>query len=495
MASPYTSPDISGYNDNPPPDEGSTTEANRVKWSTIKTKLTDTIKTYAEAIDTAVTSAFTKIIGGGGVGSTAISYQVLSTDQGKLIRVTASGTTVTTPDATDVDDPFIFSVLNQSTGTVTLDGSGSQTINGSATVTLPPNGGATIWTDGTNWFAVGLTGTPVGKELHYGNIINGTITESNGSNAVTFALKTLAGTDPSTDDPVLLCFRNATLGTGNYVYRTVTSALSLTISSGSTLGTASGVAFKLWIELFDDGGTIRMGVINCVAGGATPTSIYPLGRAPRVSSTAEGGAGAADSAQVFYTGTAVTSKPYLILAYAAYESGMATAGSWNASPTTLQLFGQGVPLPGTVLQTAGNATGAVATGTTTVPNDDTIPQITEGTEFMTQAITPVSAANVLSIETQSIFANSAGSNHVIVALFQDATASALLATMELPGGANAPVAMYMSHTMLAATTSSTTFRVRAGPETAATVTLNGLSSARKLGGVMNSYMRVEELSA
>ena len=46
--------------------------------------------------------------------------------------------------------------------------------------------------------------------------------------------KTLHGDDPSAADPVLLVFRNATLGNGNYVYRTVTSALSLTISSGST---------------------------------------------------------------------------------------------------------------------------------------------------------------------------------------------------------------------------------------------------------------------
>ena len=30
MAAPYTSQSISGYNDNPPPDDGSQTEANRV---------------------------------------------------------------------------------------------------------------------------------------------------------------------------------------------------------------------------------------------------------------------------------------------------------------------------------------------------------------------------------------------------------------------------------------------------------------------------------
>ena len=35
--------------------------------------------------------------------------------------------------------------------------------------------------------------------------------------------------------------------------------------------------------------------------------------------------------------------------------------------------------PGTLIQTVSYQTGAVATGTAVIPNDDTIPQITEGT--------------------------------------------------------------------------------------------------------------------
>ena len=50
------------------------------------------------------------------------------------------------------------------------------------------------------------------------------------------------------------------------------------------------------------------------------------------------------------------------------------------------------------LQEISAETGAVATGTTIIPYDDTIPQITEGTEFMTLAITPISATSKLIIE-------------------------------------------------------------------------------------------------
>lgn len=153
MADPYSSVSISGYNTNPPADDGSQTEANRVKWATIKTKLNDPVKTRTDDMDTALIAAFGKI--DGGVTSTAISYTVLSTDQGKLVRASAGGITITTPDATDVDAPFVFGVLNDSTSDITLDGSGSQTVDGDASVTIPAGAGCRVRTDGTNWFTEG----------------------------------------------------------------------------------------------------------------------------------------------------------------------------------------------------------------------------------------------------------------------------------------------------------------------------------------------------
>ena len=155
MGAPYTSVTIADYNTNPPSDDGSQTEANRGKYATVKTKLSDPVRTLAETINSNILAAFGKVIGGGGVTATAISYQVLSTDQGKLVRATASGITVTTPSATDVDDPFVFGFLNNSAGNVTLDGSGAQTINGSASLTIGAGDGVMVFTDGTNWFTTG----------------------------------------------------------------------------------------------------------------------------------------------------------------------------------------------------------------------------------------------------------------------------------------------------------------------------------------------------
>jgi hypothetical protein len=173
-------------------------------------------------------------------------------------------------------------------------------------------------------------------------MVNGTIVESHAASAVTFAIKTLAGTDPSASDPTLFVFPTAT---GGYAVRTVTAALSLVVSSGSSLGATNGVPFKLWLVAFDDAGTVRLGVINCWSG----TRLYPLNDGLVASSTAEGGAGAADNAGTFYTGTAVTAKPYRIIGFAEYQSGLAAAGTWIVTPDAVRLFGPGVRKPGDVV--------------------------------------------------------------------------------------------------------------------------------------------------
>ena len=79
---------------------------------------------------------------------------------------------------------------------------------------------------------------------------------------------------------------------------------------------------------------------------------------------------------------------------------------------------------GAVLQVATFQFGSVATGTGTIPLDDTIPQITEGTEFMTLAITPTSATSKLVIIVY-LQLDKNNSNTLTVALFQDSTANAI----------------------------------------------------------------------
>lgn len=149
---------------------------------------------------------------------------------------------------------------------------------------------------------------------------------------------------------------------------------------------------------------------------------------------------------------------------------------------------------GVVIQEVITQSGAVATGTTIIPTDDTIPQITEGTEFMTRTITPKSATNRLLIEVKLFGAVSAVQD-MIVALFQGATANALAAAAVTPTGNGYMQVVTFTFDMIAGSTSLQTFRVRGGPAGAATITFNGVAGARKFGGVASSSIKITEYRA
>lgn len=322
----------------------------------------------------------------------------------------------------------------------------------------------------------------------HGLVENLSFTASVGSNALTIALKRRDGSDPTAVNPVRVAFRNVTPATGDYSILSVTAATSIVISSGSTLGIANAYG-RIWIVGFNDAGTFRLGVINCVSG----TSIYPLAGWGIASSTAEGGAGAADSAQVIYTGTAVSSKPYTILGYVTYESGL-TPGTYAAVPTRVQIYGPDVPLPGQTIQTQRTQTGAVATGVTALPLDDTIPQSGEGDQYMSQAITPTSAADLLRIDVVATLSHSANTG-LSSAIFQDVTANALAAMRTESRATDNSMNLGFSHCMIAGTSSATTIKFRAGGAAGATTTFNGAAGARQFGGVLASSLTVIEVMA
>lgn len=333
---------------------------------------------------------------------------------------------------------------------------------------------------------LGVVGATLGQ---YAGMINGTISASRSGSAETIAIKTFAGTDPSATDPVYFIFRNATAGTGDYTVLSATAALSVTVSSGSTLGMTNSTPARIWLTVFNDGGTLRLGVVNT----QTSTGIYPLRDQVLASSTAEGGAGAADSAGVIYTGTAVSAKAMRVIGYLEYT--LATVGTWGTAPSVIQLYSAAVALPGSVIQVQRSQSGAVATGTTVTPSDDTIPQNTEGDQYMSVSITPTSAINRLHVSTLAHCANSAGGYTITLALHQDSTANALAAQQIGDDTASRPQSIYLTHHMTAGTTSATTFKVRLGGSGAGTTTFNGSAGARLLGGVLASSISVEEVMA
>jgi len=126
-----------------------------------------------------------------------------------------------------------------------------------------------------------------------------------------------------------LDFRSTTLGSGTITTVTGTPA-NLVISSGSTLGTVSATQSRIVVIAINNAGTLELAAVN-ISGG------NQLDETNLISTTAEGGAGAADSANVIYSTTARTSLAYRVIGY--IESTQATAGTWATAPSTIQ--GQG----------------------------------------------------------------------------------------------------------------------------------------------------------
>ena len=146
-----------------------------------------------------------------------------------------------------------------------------------------------------------------------------------------------------------------------------------------------------------------------------------------------------------------------------------------------------------VLQVRHFQTGAVDNTTTTIPNDDTIPQNNEGGEFMTLSITPKSASNKLLIQVVMCGGANDGARQITSALFQDSTANALATVGHYQVQSTGMVTVTFNHYMTAGTTSATTFKVRGGASIG-NYTLNGYNNTtRTMGGVTASSITITEI--
>lgn len=150
-------------------------------------------------------------------------------------------------------------------------------------------------------------------------------------------------------------------------------------------------------------------------------------------------------------------------------------------------------ITGTVRQVVTATFTAAATGTTQIPADNTIPQNTEGDEYMTLAITPTNASSTLIVRVSTMIGVSTSTRYIACALFRDTTADAVGVTGTFSVATNSTSHMSMEVPVSAASTSATTFKVRVGLNSTGTVTFNGANSARIYGAIPTSTMSITEI--
>lgn len=241
--------------------------------------------------------------------------------------------------------------------------------------------------------------------------LNTTCSTAVGSNALTISLKDKSGSNCSAGSPCKMSFRSSTATSGVYNQRSVTGALSVTLSSGSTLGFTSAVAHDGYVYALDNAGTVELAVAGSriIDEGSLQTT------------TSEGGAGAADSALVLYSTTSRSNVPVRLLCrFVATE---ATAGTWATAPSEVSPWPFAKKVPRSEVTYSGfTGHGAV---------DTKIVRLTTQSVSRGSAITGTSTANngtILTINEDGVYSTygtlgSPNQSVVYVGLSRDAAGS------------------------------------------------------------------------
>lgn len=303
--------------------------------------VTHTFSNGTTADGTQVNTNFTDIINGTSDGTKDFSINALTvagalTANGAVTLGNATGDDITITGSIAADIPikttFVVDVGSSTIGLSSLyfgsDDSAAKTVRviagtvgTSYTLTLPTSGGTNRYVLETNGSGV-TTWVELRKSSR--DLRNVGLANSVAASALTVALKGADGNNPSSTNPVEITFRNATAATGTPVTRTVTAALSVVVSSGSTLGHTSGANHYIYVYAIDNAGTVELAV-----------SSSRIDEGSVQSTTAEGGAGGADSPATLYSTTARTDVAIRLLGR--LKSNQTTAGTWAATATEQSL--------------------------------------------------------------------------------------------------------------------------------------------------------------
>jgi len=144
------------------------------------------------------------------------------------------------------------------------------------------------------------------------------LTASIASSAVSFNLVAADGTDQSTSNISQIAFRNDSASLGTIQIASMTAFASFTLSDGSTLGIGAASTGRVYLYAGVESGAVKL----CMA----RQSLFE--ESALQSTTAEGGAGGADSNTVLYAASTISDIPVRLVGIAEMTAG-AVAGSWE----------------------------------------------------------------------------------------------------------------------------------------------------------------------
>jgi len=418
------------------------------------------------------------------------------------------------------------------------------TVSWSSALALTDGSSSTLWgaLGGTSFFATniakansiaGFLGAQAvtaynlnANALNMAPATNMSLTATVNAGALTVALKNAAGTDPTTTSPVTVIYRDSTVANGGPIFLQTTSALSIVAPVGSTFGVANtttpttSTAFRLYVVMFNNSSTPVLGLWQstgmssfALSGSVNTLQITSRSTIDESTPASSSAIASATSAGVFYTTSAVTSKSFRILGVIEFNTGQATAGTYNTAPSKITLFGPGTKKSGEQIQLFTTTTTTVVNATISSAGiASAVASITpilssSGGQFMSQQITPAFPGNVLEVEVQAVVA-AASTAAYGVALFQDPAATGTPALTATGGPANVvpgvPNNVSLKYQVIAGSTSPTTLKVFGEPSVNMILSLNGsnggLTNTANVTAIMNgtqanSYISVKEIQS
>ena len=299
---------------------------------------------YYSAAGTLASSAaltLNAIVLGGGAGAAPVTtttgtgvVAALSVNLGLPGAVVQNGSALGTPSSGTLTN-CTFPTLNQNT---------TGTAAGLSTTLAVASGGTGITSAGTSGNALVSNGTAWASTTLPPDVasVNALVVSNNLSVAL--------------NAPWAGDFRSTTLSSGATTRVSISAGINLSVPSGATLGTVSGVAARIVLLAINNAGTVELAVVN-IAGGNN------LDETTLISTTAI--STAADSDNVIYSTTARTSVAFRVVGYVDITE--ATAGTWATAPSTVQGAGGNAARSMSSLgygQTWQNVTGSRALATT-----------------------------------------------------------------------------------------------------------------------------------
>lgn len=264
------------------------------------------------------------------------------------------------------------------------------------------------------------------------------------------------------------------------------------IDSLATLDTSPGAV--------EQTGTNTFAKRTIGGGGATSLVTYGDGSlfyqpmSPRLSSIASTGVQTADIVNDAVTFAKVQNfaSAGLFGASTAGGGGLVTIGA-GLTLSGGQLSSSGVAATGSIVNSAYGEYTTNAALAATIPIDDTIPQVGEGTQILSVVITPTSTANKLRARFRGTL-YPASVAFIIPAMFVNGAANAVAASAAYGTTASGGYDVTLEYEFVPGSTSAQTFTIRVGAS-AGSIALNGQTLLRYLGGAQRATLVIEEIKA